>query len=373
MLRARILGVTLTLLTANACTSATEAPDPPEATGRVGDRISLMQQAYCSIQVSGSGAKETELDYLPHVIACENNGAGLEALKAQAVAARSTAYYEMANKGSICNGQGCQVYSCANKPTALHYQAVAETAQQYLSYAGMVTYGFYVAGDANVSGPNCEDVSGATTKYVTFNAGKTGTSVKQTKLGYVGPPGFGQNRGCLSQHGAKCLESTGQGYLSILRFYYGDDIEITTAPGSCKVPSSASPNGGAAGAGGNEDPGNGSPSEPPSSPSPAGGSCAGQCGSSLPVGDSPPCYCDDQCTGFGDCCSDFASACGQNPGNPPAPSPPEPGPAPGSGGSCGGLCGSPSPVPGSSPACYCDVSCVGFGDCCGDFQAMCLS
>jgi hypothetical protein len=34
-------------------------------------------------------------------------------------------------------------------------------------------------------------------------------------------------------------------------------------------------------------------------------SCDGQCGGQAPGG----CFCDDLCTGYGDCCSDFASAC----------------------------------------------------------------
>jgi hypothetical protein len=39
-------------------------------------------------------------------------------------------------------------------------------------------------------------------------------------------------------------------------------------------------------------------------------SCVGHCGSADAVPDSDPaCYCDDSCSGFGDCCDDFASAC----------------------------------------------------------------
>src|SRR5690606_3052377 len=145
-----------------------------------------------------------EDDYLPHVIQCENGGAKLEALKAQAIAARSVAYYNMATQGSICDSQGCQVYSCGATPSAVHYQAVKETAGIYLSYDKTLTYGFYVAGDSGVSAPSCVGSSGSTEHWVTYNAGKSGTAVEQTALGYVGPPGFGQNRGCMSQWGARC-------------------------------------------------------------------------------------------------------------------------------------------------------------------------
>jgi hypothetical protein len=354
-MRGRILGVVL-LASVQACTSASTEPDePPEGVAQLDQRVQILSSAYCSIQVTGKGSKDTELDYLPHVIACENNGAGLEALKAQAIAARSVAYYNMASEGSICDSQGCQVYSCNNQPQPIHFQAVAETAQQYLTYAGMLTYGFYVAGDSGVSGPDCLDVSGGTTKYVTHNDGKSGTSVKQTKLGYVGPPGFGQNRGCMSQWGARCLESS-LDHLGILRFYYGSDIGITTAPGACSVPDvpgSEEPT---------PDPG---PSEPPS---PGASSCQGLCGSADPApGSNPGCYCDETCSSLGDCCSDYAQACGGSAPEP-EPTPPEPSP---SGPSCAGICDSLSPAPGSNPACYCDVSCTGFGDCCSDYGAFC--
>ncbi|MCC6214997.1 MAG: SpoIID/LytB domain-containing protein [Polyangiaceae bacterium] len=204
-----------------------------------------LPEAYCDIVVEGRGTLAAEDDYLPHVITCENGGAGLEALKAQAIAARSVAYYAMAEDGSICDGQGCQVYTCAATPGALAYQAVAETRGQYLAYGGMLTYGFYVAGDPGVAPPSCVGSSGATEHWVTYNEGKSGALVEQTALGYVGPPGFGQNRGCMSQWGARCLESgRSYGHLDILRFFYGEDVQVLRAGGSCTG------TGGAGGAGG---------------------------------------------------------------------------------------------------------------------------
>jgi MYXO-CTERM domain-containing protein len=196
-----------------------------------------LPQAYCNVEVTGSGNLAMETDYLPHVIQCENGGANLQALKAQAIAARSVAYYNMATQGSICDSQGCQVYSCGATPGPEHLQAVAETSGQYLSFAGLLTYGFYVAGDSSVAPPSCVGNSGATENYVTYNEGKTGPDVEQTTLGYVGPPGYGQNRGCMGQWAARCLEND-KGYdaLGILRFFYGADIGILTAPGPCVTP-----------------------------------------------------------------------------------------------------------------------------------------
>ncbi|HMR75370.1 MAG TPA: SpoIID/LytB domain-containing protein [Polyangiaceae bacterium] len=354
-----------------ACAPATGDSVDDESTpgvGRSAERVGKLQSAHCSITVKGKGAKDTETDYIARVIACENTGAGLQALKAQAIAARSVAYYEMESKGSICDGQGCQVYTCSNQPQAVHFQAAAETAQQYLANSNMLTYAFYVSGDSNVSGPDCQDVGGSLTKYVTFNDGKTGKSVTQTKLGYVGPAGFGQNRGCASQHGMRCLENAGRDYAGILRFYYGADIEIVTAPGACAVPTQPDPNAPDPNA---PDPNAPDPNAPdPNAPAPdpqlGPGSCQGQCGSSQPVPASEPaCYCDTLCTDNGDCCGDYQNLCGG--GSPPTPPNPSPNP-PASGGSCVGACNSPDAT---SAGCYCDSACLNFGDCCADFTAVC--
>ena len=235
MLRRGLPATTLLLLC--ACGAEPSAPAP----GRTGEAHLAIEaplpEAFCTVVVDGIGEIDTEGDYLPHVITCENGGANLEALKAQAIAARSVVYYNMANQGSICDGQGCQVYSCGAEPSDVHYQAVTETSGMYLSYDGMLTYGFYVAGDNDTAPPDCIGVTGATEDYVTYNEGKIGGDVEQTSLGYIGPPGFGQNRGCMGQWGARCLENDrGYDYQKILRFYYGDDIGLLQAPGACVTP-----------------------------------------------------------------------------------------------------------------------------------------
>lgn len=220
------------------------SPDAGERVLQTKQAVAPPGSAFCDITVSGVGTISMEDDYLPHVITCENGGANLQALKAQAIAARSVAYYAILTSGSICDGQGCQVYGCGAAPSAKAYQAVKETAGMYLTYNGSLTYGFYVAGDSAAAPPACIDYGGSTSHYVTYNQGKTGGSVEQTDLGYVGPPGFGQNRGCMSQWGARCLENNnGYDYGAILRFYYGDDIGIVQATGSCVAPANAPPAG----------------------------------------------------------------------------------------------------------------------------------
>lgn len=197
-----------------------------------------LSEAYCQIDVVGTGLVDMETDYLPHVITCENGGANLEALKAQAIAARSVAYYSMANQGSICDGQGCQVYSCGAEPSAEAIAAVEQTSGIYLNFNDVLTYAFYVAGDPDTDPPSCVGTPGVGTEgWVTYNEGKSGSAVTQTDLGWVfevGEAGYGQNRGCMSQWGARCLEnSNGYGHEDILRFYYGDDIAFTQAQGPC--------------------------------------------------------------------------------------------------------------------------------------------
>ncbi len=237
----RWLSRTLTLLMAlavgNSCASSTE--DEQLASHQLPE-VKAPTEAVCSILVTGTGKLDIENEYLANVIACEASGsAGLETLKAQAIAARSVAYYEALGDGTICDGQGCQVMTCSRKPSALHYQAVKETAHQYLSHSGLVTYGFYVSGDVNPDPTSCVgNPNLKLEKYITYNDGKTGAAVQMTTLGYVPKGGgvFGQNRGCMSQNGSVCLENGGKTYLDILRFYYGADIEVRTGQSCVGAP-----------------------------------------------------------------------------------------------------------------------------------------
>ena len=127
-------------------------------------------------------------------------------------------------------------------------QAVQETSGMYLSYSNTLTYGFFVAGDSGVRAAVVRRIEPRTTEHwVTYNEGKTGSEVDADRPGLVfqpGDAGYGQNRGCMGQWAARCLEnSNGYDYQGILRFFYGDDIQILQAQGSC-VDSSA--DGGAA-------------------------------------------------------------------------------------------------------------------------------
>lgn len=204
-------------------------------------------QSYCTVRVEENGVV-TELDmeeeYLPSVVACENGNAPMEALKAQAVAARSHALYEMGRielgirrddetQDGLSPTQDDQVYGCEFDDR--HYEAVQATRGEVVTYNGKITAGFYVAGDPTVGDPaECpgELPSGVqrtqrgidTEPLVTYNKGKSGPQSQATSLGSAANP---RNQGAKSQNGASCLDAVGgYNYRDILFFYYGDDIRI---------------------------------------------------------------------------------------------------------------------------------------------------
>lgn len=195
--------------------------------------------AYCTAMVNGVGERDVETDYLPHVVQCENGSAPLEALKAQAVSARTFLYYKLNTSGSINDGTSDQVYSCGRTPTLLHHQAVQETAGQVLRYSNATICAFYVAG-AIPTATGCVATASSndptnTERYVTYNWGLSGNDIHQTTLGWVNT-GNVYNRGCKSQNGATCLANQGWVFSDILKFYYGMDIELHQATGSCVTP-----------------------------------------------------------------------------------------------------------------------------------------
>ncbi len=197
---------------------------------------------------AGTRMLDVETDYLPRVIACENGAAAQGALMVQAVAARSYLYYRLARTGSIGDGTGDQVYTCARPPTAAHLRAAADTAGVVLRYPpdseAVQVAAFFVAGalpdPTTCRGGGSDPTS--TERYVTYNQGRSATEVVQTPLGLVNPTNLA-NRGCMSQNGSDCLAEQGRDYQDILRFYYGEDIAIVRATGPC-VPEPVGPDGG---------------------------------------------------------------------------------------------------------------------------------
>jgi len=228
-MRYRALIMSLSLLCACDPSKWLEIAPPAE--------ITLALEAPCDAPVQGTNGVDIELNYLPHVVKCENGGASYEALKAQAVAARSYLYYKIARNGTIADGTSDQVYSCGREPSQIHYDAVADTAGIHLVYEETLVCTFYVAGAHPSDEISCiataddpEDFN--TEHYVTYNWGYTDSSVQQTHLGWIDDDNLA-NRGCMSQNGSDCLANQGWGYEDILRFYYGADIGFAVAEGEC--------------------------------------------------------------------------------------------------------------------------------------------
>jgi hypothetical protein len=133
------------------CGAMPDDADPGEPVGEAEQEL----EAHCSVKVNGVGTIDVEKNYLPHVIHCENGGAPFEALKAQAIAARTYLYYRLASVSSIDDGQNEQVYSCGSGPTAAQIKAVEETAGQVLRHGGLTLCSFFVAGDPTLAAPGC--------------------------------------------------------------------------------------------------------------------------------------------------------------------------------------------------------------------------
>jgi MYXO-CTERM domain-containing protein len=212
--------------------------------------IPLMLEAPCTVNVEGFGHVNVEDDYIPNVVACENGNAPLEALKAQAIQARGFLYYKLGTGATVIrNSQSDQVYKCSYTTARdIHFQAARETRGLYLSYQGTTVAPFYVAG-AIPPNPNSGEVSTAckgtggtdrtnTERYVTYNEGLSGCNIKMSPLGWVPTDCLRNkaNRGCASQNGQACMARRGWGYERMIRFYYGADIVLSQAGGTCGGP-----------------------------------------------------------------------------------------------------------------------------------------
>ncbi len=203
------------------------------------------------INVTGFGNVETELDYVPNVVQAENGLASFEALKAQAVAARTFAYYQMDNKGFIDNGTNDQVYEINGLPPApIHLAAAQATEGEILWVRDNIGFerdvliaSFYVAGAIPTGFENLDNVPDvivdpfdsdptSTEQWVTYTYSNnlSGGFNTGTPLGFQGTPTNPNwpNRGAKSQNGADYLSDNSTNYLDILKYYYGADIQLRT-------------------------------------------------------------------------------------------------------------------------------------------------
>ncbi|QDU71184.1 SpoIID/LytB domain-containing protein [Mucisphaera calidilacus] len=204
--------------------------------------IDFVPDARDTINVTGFGNVDTESNYVPYVVYFENGLASEEALKAQAVAARTYAYYQMQNKGFINNGTDDQVYFKSGRglPKQKHYDAAAATEGEIITFNDTLVCAFYVAGaiptdSSKVPGTIAQATASSsdpttTEKWVTYTweNGDLGNQNIGTPLGFRGTPTnpFYVNRGAKSQNGANYMGTEGYTYMDILKYYYGADIQI---------------------------------------------------------------------------------------------------------------------------------------------------
>ena len=190
-----------------------------------------------SLTVEGFGRLTLE-DYVARVVTAELGASRqLQALEAQAIAARSYVVWMMNHYGygtpakPVPNSTRFQV--CARAATALGLQATAATRGGLVLHQGRLVLTSYVAGalwsPGASTGKNGHDAT-KTEHGVTYNDGLESAAVKRTPN--AGP--IADNRGCLSQNGAVELGRRGYLWPAILRYFYGADLDFT-----CPEPASA--------------------------------------------------------------------------------------------------------------------------------------
>jgi predicted small metal-binding protein len=179
------------------------------------------------------GWMSLEDQYVPRVCTAENGGADFEALKAQAVAARTYLLRAMRDDPSlgtskpILNGTSFQAYSASASQGCV--DATNATRGVTGRWGGELIIANYVAGAlVNEDGSLGADLYG-TEHWVTYNEGLTGSDVKPTALSWTSRP---DNRGCMGQNRSDWLSRRGYDYASILRYFYGADLELGEAASS---------------------------------------------------------------------------------------------------------------------------------------------
>ena len=150
-----------------------------------------------------------------------------EAIAAQAIAART--YVARAMRDHPALGKlspiptGPKFQTMAKEAKPVFREATERTRGLVILYQGRLILANYVAGALWTPDGLPDRDPTSTEKWVTYNMGKRGRDVRPTGLSLRTHPG---NRGCMSQNGAAWLGANGYSYEAILRFFYGEDIEI---------------------------------------------------------------------------------------------------------------------------------------------------
>lgn len=178
---------------------------------------------------TSEGWMDLEEQYIPGCVAAELPGGAAEACRAVAVAARTYVLRAMSadpklgtEAKPIPNHVRFQVFQ-RTAPSHIR-EATLSTRSVVGRYLGQLVLCNHVIGapwdkDGNPILPDMTD----TEQWVTRNSGKTGAAVKPSPISNMSRS---DNRGCLSARGSDWLARHGYKYASILRYFYGADLDI---------------------------------------------------------------------------------------------------------------------------------------------------
>lgn len=173
------------------------------------------------------GTVAFESNYIPRVVTGELGHGHPEAKAAQAIAARTYVLRAMRDHPTLGRTTALKndasFQAMAAGATASCITAAERTRGFVMRHGGRLILSNYVAGALwREDGSRGTDATN-TEKWVTYNYGRRGDDVMPTRISLSSHPG---NRGCMSQNGAHWLAEHGWDCEGILRFFYGDDIEI---------------------------------------------------------------------------------------------------------------------------------------------------
>ena len=209
--------------------------------------------------VTAKGLKSVEHEYIPGVIDCELGTltASPAALDAQAIAARTYLLKRLLKKGKTAVIPTTARFQCWRAPRHRGARESAlRTAGVVMQYSGGIINANYVSGARHLQ-PDCTPMDPKANGYehadwprmrqlylaaraarrkrpftgtswtevvVTRNAGQRGDGVEPSP---IASPGVA-NRGALAQWATMCLaEQRGYGTHEILKYFYGEDVELT--------------------------------------------------------------------------------------------------------------------------------------------------
>ncbi|HHT38791.1 MAG TPA: hypothetical protein GXZ95_05245 [Mollicutes bacterium] len=197
------------------------------------------------VVVTGSDAGVYNLeDYIAGVVQHENvfqdpkDPNNIEAMKAQAIAARTYLLKYTDNcKKSIVNSTAAQTFS--KNPSDKARRAAEETAGMVLTYNGEIFLSEYDSFDCSnlcIGGLDCT-CEYYKLPFITASGKVTGDKTRAVNKHVISVPSDfitnnigGHGRG-MSQWGARYMQTQGKTYEEILKYFYADNVQITTATG----------------------------------------------------------------------------------------------------------------------------------------------